>query len=108
VDDGLDVVESNASPAWNGLLPAYHLEQETPTECQASIVAGSACTISTIENGNVLPEYSRGSWQVNEWPAATVPPILSCRISSRNRTIITTSHQHTPTNTLSGCLLVLL
>ncbi|KAG2188261.1 hypothetical protein INT44_001014 [Umbelopsis vinacea] len=76
VDDALDVVESNTSPARNGPLPEYHLEQETSTERQTSISAGPSRTAPTIENGNELPEYSRGSRQVNEWPTATVPAII--------------------------------
>ncbi|CAO3675975.1 unnamed protein product [Umbelopsis ramanniana] len=76
VDDALDVAESNTSPARNGPLPEYHLEQETPTERSTSIAAGPSRTVSTIEIGNELPEYSRGSRLVNEWPTATVPPII--------------------------------
>jgi hypothetical protein len=88
VDDALDVAESNTSPARNGPLPEYHLEQDTSTERQTSIAAGPSRTVSTIENGNELPEYSRGSRLVNEWPTATVPPISLMQNS------VTEPHNH--------------
>jgi hypothetical protein len=77
VDDALDVAESNTSPARNGPLPEYHQEQEQPNEPQTVIAAGPSRTIPSIENGNELPEYSRGSRIVSEWPSATLPPTTS-------------------------------